>query len=216
MRLTNFLKELWETGSASVDRDLEFTDKELEDCHSLLIHYEKNARLNVPENLPGFNVGMAVHAVQLFYNISQMVVNRDFSENLIDECFSRVEKFEDEKDLTTVWSVDLIFQHLPSLLKIAKNLSEGDSLCQRIIELSENFPLSSVGIPLKKCHDGFLFENSSLTIIYLNRIIENQAVDRLTNEKTYNILMETLGQHSTLCKDLLVKFNREDTHERAN
>ena len=55
MRLNRFLHSLWESGRVQVDRELEISRKELQECLPLLQNYEKNARLNYPEGLPQFS-----------------------------------------------------------------------------------------------------------------------------------------------------------------
>ena len=208
MRLNRFLHSLWESGRVQVDRELEISDKELRDCLPLLQNYEKNARLDHPEGLPAFDEETSLKSLSLLYHICQLAANRDFSENLVSEVFSTV-RFDEPHTPESAWSADIIFQHLPGVLKIASRLSKDDILCRKIKELAAIFPLSSVGIVTENIIDDFLFSCEPLKIIYLNRIIERQAEDRL-NDRIVNAAEEKLGGHKGLC-GMLDRFKREQT-----
>ena len=208
MRLNRFIHSLWESGRVQVDRELDISQKELLDSLPLLQNYEKNARLDLPEGLPSFNESTALSALKLLYNICQFTVNRDFSEELMLKTLNEV-RFSEPETPETAWSADLLFRHLPSIYKLASRLSKNDPLCLKMTELGVSFPLSSVGMETENVRDGFLMNCQPLKIMYLNRIIERQAEDRM-NEKILKAVEEKLGGHRELCT-MLDRFKREQT-----
>ena len=209
MRLNKFLLELSEAGEVTVDRKLEISAEELDACIPILKSLEKSARLNAPSGLPKFNEKTASTALKIFYNICQMMVNRDFSENLINNTFNQLEELPDPASLETVWSVDVVFRYLPDIFRMSTKLSKGDPLCDKIVDLAKRFPFSTPGIKIDDCVDAYLVENDALKIIYMNRIIESEAVDRLVNADTKLAIEEKLGNQQQLCQNLMEKSERE-------
>lgn len=209
MRINRFLQTLFENGEVLVNRVLEIDDDEIKSALSILIIHEESLHLNYPLDMPEFDGETASKAIRIFYNICQFIVNRDFSVELIEEHLSFDNAFEQTSSAKVIRSVDSIFMNLPEIYKIAKQLSEGDLICEKITQLAKLFPLSSPGIELENVEDSFLLEDQVFRSLYLNRIIRNKAADRLKNPDVLAALKADMGLHLDLCSDLMEKFSQE-------
>jgi hypothetical protein len=104
------------------------------------------------------------------------------------------------RDLTTEYSVDLIFQFLPDVYTLASRLGPRDPLIDALVRLAREWPLSAVGIPFGEPLVEIAFASSpALMRIYADRVTERCAKDRLTSGALRQLLRADAG----LLTDLL-------------
>ena len=85
----------------------------------------------------------ATWAVALFYRSCQFLMFRDIPAEIIDETLRT--PCPRPMGPAVVYSVDLIFQHLPRLLALARGLAPADPLVLGLRRIAKEWPFSSVG-----------------------------------------------------------------------
>src|SRR2546430_17236447 len=91
---------------------------------------------------PGFSSETALWAANLLYQICQFVVCREIGEDQIAAAFANEGPVARGPEAD--WSADLVFRHLPALIRLAQQLSNGDPLVQELKKVARAWPLSSV------------------------------------------------------------------------
>jgi hypothetical protein len=196
MKLTHFLTNLTQEGSAHLEGDiLPFEPDDLTNAVGFLhAMYEYDA-LDMPHTPPQYLGAAGLWAAQFFYHALQCTVMR----NLDDEAVENLLK-DYAEDITpeAIYSVDLTFRYLPDLFKLAKGLAPDDVLVQILKKNALIWNFSSVGMDLgNDVSHGIVLEHPSLRIAYVDRIIQAKDIKRAHSDAIKELVQAALGNYAT-------------------
>ena len=137
-------------------------------------------------------------AIRQFFAAAQLAVFRQLGP---DEVATRLgHDFVAEGDAAAViYSVDLVYRFLPDLVRIVKGMNPDDPLLAQLRTWGERWPLSSVGIPgLSVSSIEPILANRCLSMMYVDRIIEAEAVDRLNHPQLQELVRGAIGAYPEL------------------
>ena len=195
MSLARFLGALAETGLVTVSPDLaEGPDEEVE---TVLLEFDRVARLNLADDAPEYLPDVALWAAALLYRACQFLVCRDVDEALIEEGLRL--PCPRGYSPAVAYSVDLVLQYIPGLVRMTRQVAAGDPLLRALVELGRAWPLSSVGVRNVGDVDvsGFI-EDPALSRLYVDRILARQDLSRLGDPRVDAAVREALGGYPEL------------------
>jgi hypothetical protein len=194
MELSTFLQTLLYKGEVSIQGQLiDFDGQDLEEAKNILQQFHERDALEMPYTPPAFEASAAIWAAGYFYKAVQLTVLREIKE---EELKKNLSLFQGMVTPAAIYSVDLVFRHLPALLHLAKGLAPEDLLVVELKNAATQWPFSSVGIDIEnKLDHTIIFENDSLKYTYVNRIIQSKDKKRITDTTIENCLYEIAGEH---------------------
>jgi hypothetical protein len=180
-----------------------------ESALSELVELNQRAQSELAGDAPGFSSETALWAANLLYQICQFVVCRDIGEGQIAAAFAN--ECPTARGPETDWSADLLFRHLPALLRLAQQLSNGDPLVQELKKVAAAWPLSSVGVPdLADLNLDTFIHQPALARLYADRIVADGDTSRLGDSRVDDLLRADLGVHRELAPEIAKKlFEKE-------
>ncbi len=210
MKLTNFLKDLFLNGQVTVQNKLnEFNNLDLEESLIILKEFYNQDKLNMPFEAPQFSDKAALWSSIYFYHAVQLTVLRNFGQNTVIDL---LKDFEGEINPDAIYSVDLIFRHLPQLFNFVKSLSPDDILLQTLKKTAINWSYSSVGMEIEEQFNSeIILSDKSLSLSYIDKIIEYNDIKRVNNKQIIKLIDTALGNYPEvwtdyqLNKEILVK-----------
>jgi len=126
MELATFIKGLITEGKVSVKGVLiSFPEEDLFETKKILREYYEEDILEMPGTAPSFSEEAAIWAAEYFYRVVQLTIIRDAGEEKIKE---QLKPFAGEINAAAMYSADLIFRHLPSLIDLVKGFAPADVL----------------------------------------------------------------------------------------
>ena len=147
-----------------------------------------------------------------FYRACQFVVHRDVSPDVIRQELADVCPEPGSSEVH--YSVDVVFRHLPDLLKFATSAAENDPLVEHLRHWTRQWPLSSVGVP--DVSDITIYEiasNAGLLRLYVDRIIATRDASRLNDCAVRDAVQSALGLYPDLAPELSVLLRDDDMKE---
>jgi hypothetical protein len=184
-----------------------------ESALSELVELNHRAQSELASEPPGLSTETALWAANLLYQICQFVVCRDIGEVQIAAAFANECPVARGPD--TDWSADLLFRHLPGLIRLAQQLSNGDPLVQELKKVAATWPLSSVGVPeLADLNLDTFVAHPALARLYADRIVAAADTSRLGDSRVDDLLRADLGIHRELAPEISKRlFGNESPHE---
>lgn len=180
MTLPVFLNDLFEHGRVRVAAPGEISDTDRRRGADVLTVAEEVHRSDLPDGLPEFDADAAIWAAEMLYRAAQFQVFRDVNVEFIAAAFAAP-----GPDATTPeahYSVDLTFQYLHDVVRLARAAVNADPLITELAGLVRPWPLSAVGIPES---DAIAWQalpnNRALRIMYVDRILARHD-ERLLND----------------------------------
>lgn len=203
MKLPEFLRQL-RTGGRIVFESPERSpvDPAAEaDCIRMIEALDERRRWEMASAPPELNREQAFWAVRLLFSSAQFLVYRDLgAEQVRHELFSEC---PGEPGSAQAYSVDLLLCWLPEIHRRAARVSYQDPLTDCLEELGHQWPLSSIGMKLRKRDDPFdlefIWDDSSLRVLYVDRVISRRDESRLADKR----VLETVRDAVAHRKDLL-------------
>jgi hypothetical protein len=194
MELTNFIRQLVNEGTVPVqDLIADFPEADEVETSKLLHKFYQEDILEMPLKAPGFDEAAALWATKYFYTAVQLTVLRDVEETAIHE---KLKPYEGDISAAAMYSADLVFRHLPSLLRLAKGLAPADVLVTAIIKTLENWPYSAAGVQLEEIkNEAIIFSDASLKISYLDRLIQAGDRSKIENAGLQEAIFSVAGAH---------------------
>lgn len=163
-----------------------------------LILAEIAMRADLPGPPPPFSLEVARWAATVFYCACQFVLCRDVGEQTIVTALKAPCPMD--RNPSTDWSADVVFQYLPEVFRRARHLSRNDPLVREVEYLGATWPLSSVGIPdLGGLEIETFWRHPTLARLYIDRILKRVDLSRLGNPAVDERLKAALGGHPELC-----------------
>lgn len=139
----------------------------------------------------------SVWATQRLFAACRFVVCRDLGEeNIVQAMTIPAPK---PRCPETDWSADLLFRHLPEVIRLARHLSANDPLVRELRGLAGAWPLSSVGIAELQVSDLDSFVgHAALRRLYVDRILAANDVGRLGDPRVDDAVRSAVGAHAEL------------------
>jgi hypothetical protein len=199
LSLSQFVRTLMTEGRALVTaRQVPGTDAELVPTLTTLA---KEAGAELAGAPPLLCEATAVWATERLFAACRLVVCRDLGEDKVVEALTVPPPLP--RGPTTDWSADLLFRHLPEVIRLARHLSANDPLVRELRNLAAAWPLSSVGVANLKpsALDSFV-AYPTLRRLYSDRIIAAEDASRLGDPRVDDAVRSALGAHAELCPRL--------------
>lgn len=212
MKLTAFISDLIYKGEVIVPAEMgHFTATDEKDCVDLLEKYYEEDKLEYAYTAPEFCTEAALWAARYFYYAVQLAVIREADDRVIKE---KLYKLEGEKSPSVIYSIDLIFRQLPSLLFLVKGLAPSDPLVKNIEQAITDFILAAPAANIEATPAIHLLqENTFLWSLFIDRVIDHKNKHFLKNIQVSTAVSETLGAYSkTLWSefdDILNRINEQ-------
>ncbi|MEM1318633.1 MAG: hypothetical protein AAGG75_00185 [Bacteroidota bacterium] len=196
MQLSKYLLSLHELGEASLSPDLEaFAEVDQEGSITILQELYQSDCLEMPLQAPDFNPSAALWAAQQLYRISQLLLQRNWGPEIIDE---HLLAYPHPLEASSTYSADLCLRQLPTLFELAKGLAPSDHLVVKLRQLGAQFPFSSVGIELDDHSLDVqpILAHPSLRYAYIDRIVAKKDHKRLQSAGIQPALEAQLGTYA--------------------
>lgn len=189
--LTDFLKSLFETGKIKVEKELvDFQENDRAIAEEILLSYFNAYRQKFPNSTSlVFEKKSALWALSYLYKLCQTLLIREITEETIREYLP---KYTFGRSRHEVLSVDLIFQSVPQIYGIAKELSPSDILIKEIKTLANtwSFTLFEIAETLQV---DYIEQDELLLSIFSNRIIEKKHIKAVCSPIIKNEVLLQLG-----------------------
>jgi hypothetical protein len=202
--IDSFLNTLFDHGRVRVGHpDQPLPKDSLHQSGLLLVQYEDIRRLAFPGEPPPFSLPAAQWAATTFYRACQAATFRDLPAELLPEFFREACP---EGNLPSLhYSVDLVFQFLPDLSKLAGHVSPSDPLLEHLREWANQWPLSSVGMKdISPPSLRGIVEHPGLLQYYVDRVIARKDVTRMAHPDVRKATRRALS----LYQGLFPEFNQ--------
>ncbi len=199
LSLSQFVRTLMTEGRALVtERQVPGTDAELVPTLTTLA---KEAGAELAGAPPPLCEATAVWATERLFAACRLVVCRDLGEEQVVQALTV--PAPQPRGPTTDWSADLLFCHLPEVIRLARHLSANDPLVRELRSLAAAWPLSSVGIiGLELAGLDSFVAHPALRMLYADRIIAAEDAGRLGDPRVDDAVRSALGAHAELCPRL--------------
>lgn len=153
------------------------------------------ARLELVRAAPPLDLAAAHWAATALYACARAIVDRHTETSTLSA--SLTSPFPKDCTASIHWSVDLFLRHLPSLSKLAAQVSRTDPILPTFQRLGTDWPLSSVGmalgdvpLPLET-----ILDHPALRRLYLDRIESQPDPTRLKDPRLLDAVRADLGLH---------------------
>jgi MoxR-vWA-beta-propeller ternary system domain bpX4 len=182
---------------------------------SELVELNQRAQAELAGEPPGFSCEAALWAANLLYQICQFVVCRDIGEGQIATAFAS--ECPVPRGPETDWSTDLLLRHLPAMIRLAQQLSNGDPLVQELKKVAAAWPLSSVSISeLMDLNLDTFIGQPALARLYADRIVAAGDTSRLGDPRVDDLLRADVGVHRELAPEIAKRlFDKEAPAEES-
>jgi MoxR-vWA-beta-propeller ternary system domain bpX4 len=195
MKLTHFLTHLIQEGKAHLESDISpFQPDDLTNAEGLLNSVYQQDALDMPDRPPQYLGSAGLWAAQFLYHALQCTVMRNVEDETVEKL---LQDYPDAITPEAIYSVDLTFRYLPDLFKLAKGLAPDDVLVQILKKNALIWNFSSVGMDLgNDVSHGLVLEHPSLTIAYVDRIIQSKDIKRVNSDAMKELIQAALGNYS--------------------
>jgi hypothetical protein len=137
----------------------------------------------------------------MFYRACFLAVQRDFDESTLRVLLST--PCPDGPPNSRHYCVDLVFQFLPDLYRLARGVAKEDPFLTILEGWAVDWPLSSVGMKLSTAVQvDSLLTDDGLARWYVQRIIAHRDTSRLSHPTVIEGVRTALGLHHELAPDL--------------
>jgi hypothetical protein len=198
-----FIHSLFDHGNIQVGHPNQpIAEAEWSQADELLVQHELIHRAEFPGEPPPFILAAAIWATRALYRACQAVTYRDLSAEAFPKLLG--DACPPGEAASVHYSVDLAFQFLPDLMKLASHISAEDPLLKFLQDWANQFPLSSVGIRnvTPRGMDAML-SHPVLLRYYVDRIIARRDVSRLSNPIVRQEVQRAIGSHQVLFPELV-------------
>lgn len=201
--LVDLLARLSEDGRVEVLATLGPAPDPDEALDAALRGLDARARRDAPGEAPPLDLPAARWAARVLYAACQGLALRGAPAAEVAAALSAPSP---EPGPATSWSVDLTFQVLPDLARLARGLAPADPLRVALAGWARRWPLSSVGQPLDGPLDPAglapVLGDEALLALYVDRIVARHDLARLSAERVADAVRAALGLHGALAPDV--------------
>jgi len=194
MSFPQFLTNLFEDGAVSLPQPIAISPEELQAGAEVIAANERIRRIEFPNEAPAFYPESASWAAVRFFRACQFLLYRELDAAEMSEAFG--ESLAGPHTPEVHYSVDIIFQYLPDLLRFSKSESADDPLNTHLINWARQWPLSSVGISgLENCDISGFEADAGMLQLYADRIIATADCSRLESPTARTAVTAALGMY---------------------
>ena len=205
MTILHFTKQLLSDGRIVLESERAPAEHELEASLTTLIEHELLWRETLAGTVPKWDGDVGRWAIGNFYRIVQLIVYQHLE-------FERPANPVFEMNISTCYSVDLVFRFLPNLMLQAIRLQASEEILGVLADWAQRWPLSSVGIPnaVPSKWTEFL-DDPCLAMLYLDRIIAYNDFARLSDGRVNEFARCALGAYPELSPPLAEALGLKDS-----
>lgn len=212
MSFPAFLRELFETGRATLGALAPLADEELAAAQQELVAWDRVCRDELPgapHELPRYLEPAALRAATQVYRAAQLLVFRDLGAEVIAEVLEP-DWLLDSTSPDVHYSVDLTLRFLPDLLRMV-SVAADDPLIEVLRAWGRRWPLSSVGAEgLGPLLVEPPLSSAVLRRLYVDRVLAASDRSRLQDPRVLDAIREQLGAHLELAGPLAAALHRSD------
>lgn len=201
-RVRRLIEHLFVDGAVRVEGDELTREDEVDAAADWAEEAERTIREHWPLAPPEVDRPALKWAIRQFHGAAQLAVFRQLGP---EEVAKRLgDDFVGEGDAAAAaYSVDIVLRFLPDLVRIVKGMNPDDPLLAQLRKWGERWPLSSVGIPgLTVSEIEPILANRCLSMMYVDRIIEADAVERLHHPQLRELVRGAVGAYPELSPKL--------------
>lgn len=203
MSLSNFLTDLFREGQVRVPlarrSGVQADEVDLKDdlaASECLIERDRLVRLTLPGEGPAFHQDAALAGAEWLFFGCQLFADRARSPELFAQVVAHGLQTHGPSP-EVVYSIDLALSYLPDLARHARQHAEEDPLMASLQRLAAAWPLSAVGIPgvpldWERVHSWW--ENQSLRLLFLDRVLARDAQAFCRDARVGKCLRDRLGE----------------------
>ena len=141
----------------------------------------------------------------MLYRSAQLTVFRELGEDEIDRLAAQND-FGRVITPAVVYSVDVVFCHLPDLIRIVRAMNPDDPLLDVLISWCRRWPFSSVGVNgVGEIDIEPILSDRCLSLMYADRILQSEDASRLTNPEVAEIIRGAIGAWPDLSHGMAVE-----------
>jgi len=203
MGLAAFLNALFDSGRVRVSPwGQRLLPAEAAAAAVVLAAREQVVRAEFPGDAPAYCPAAALWAAEMFHHACQLAVYRDVDADAVRQSLviACPEDAGTASPAANHYSVDLVFQFLPDLTRMAQSAASDDPLLVRLRQWAAAWPYSSVGLPPADEGDGAapfdseaLAGHPGLLRAYVDRAIERADTVRLADPRVRPLAESALG-----------------------
>lgn len=194
--VTEFVRQLVEEGRIRLQSADPASADDVRRASMWMIEAELETRTHLAFTPPGIDEDAVKWGVDLFYAAAQLAMYRHLGE---DELQRRLRKDCPAPFPATAYSVDLTFRFLPDLTRIVRGMNPNDPLLSVLQSWAHHWPLSSVGMKdLGGLNVESILSDRSLTLLYVDRIIEHEDTARLGDSRVAELVRGAIGAYPEL------------------
>jgi hypothetical protein len=174
---------------------LDISPEEIEKTSLFLESEYKQECLSYPYTAPEFDVQAAIWAARLFYISSQLLLYR---EQNIEEINKLLPPYNSEITASAILSADLTLRFIPHIVTELKLIDDTDPLIETLESYLHLWHYSAIGYSLPnidKLDFKILETDKCLNQLYINRIIEKNAISLSKHPALHSAIESTLGMY---------------------
>lgn len=211
MSLFTFLNQLWHSGRVEVSAQQDALGLDEAKIRRYLRGLNQLQSPDLPFAPPLLNEDAALWSAVKLYRAAQFLVYLEAKDDLIQTELAQPCPVSVDP-ATLAYSVDLNFRFLGDLLFLAQKNKGRTALVTALQTLAAQWPLSSVGVPGIATPDTIPFlSNPCLKQLYIDRIIAQRDLSRLTNNEVRDAVKAALGVYPELHPDLAKALEDTET-----
>ncbi|MCE5279450.1 MAG: hypothetical protein ABFD92_02375 [Planctomycetaceae bacterium] len=198
MSLQTFLEELLDSGDIVLAAPDQPSAEDIAQCRSVFLQMDRLARLDLPAQPPQLDAEALAWSAVILYCGCQALTFRDIPAQAVTQTLSQ--PCPKPASPSAAYSVDLALRHLPQLIALARGLAGDDPLVYALMDLAQQWPLSSVGVAGVGAVDiGPFVNDPSLRQLYADRILRCSDLPRAQDPRVGAIVRAGLGIYDELC-----------------
>lgn len=195
--LDQFAHRILTTGSSEVGEPVPLEKLEREKTREVLVSFEEEFRLGLPDGLPEMNVSSAQWAMEALYRVCQLFVYRDHD---VDSVLDSVRQSgPNPHDAKNQYSVFLIFRLLPSVVKRVSKVGADSPLHKVLQQWASEWPvacfynpnLDEQWSPKVSCVDSIV-QSSGLLDLFCEQIIQQRSLGSIIHPLIRIRILENL------------------------
>lgn len=200
--LAEFLTDLFEHGRVTVSAPEEEAATDISAAQRVLQESARNWKQGLPPGLPEFDPDIALWGAGRLYTAAACLVYRHIGPEEIRRLLSRRDPAP--RTPSEHFSVDLCLQFMKDVLRLAQAASENDPLCNQIVTLLQDWPLSAVGTPSEAEPPDVVLNHPALKLMYLERVVSRKDTRAMKFDTVCSALRGYAGAHQEVLPEAIV------------
>lgn len=205
-RVLRFVEQLFTDGIVRLHGPDVAESTEVATAAAWVLDQEAGFRSHCPRNPPPCDRAAIEKTIELIYRAAQLAVFRELGPEEVAKLEPQIPLSNDSA--AAIYSVDLVLRFLPDLTRIVRGMNPEDPLLAILKGWGAQWPLSSVGIPdIAVASIEPILSDACLSQMYIDRVIEAGAVDRLSDPRVSEMVRGAIGAFPELSPKLYGHLN---------